>query len=382
MRGPLGGLEVGLAESLGAASRSLCFAVRAARRRRAKQGDADPGQLLAPILHPTACRAFAPRSAPPVCVSRSLARRAGEGGAVGAGGRGRRAGARGTERAQGRRARAAEDWGPGGRSRAVRGGGGSAASERAGGEEAAAAAAGGARGRSPRCAPRAPLLHGAARAARAAPRRAPQGAQPAGDGGALPGLRDYPGVHQPPPAAPNQGEGQAADPGWRQRRRPATLRRGSRGSRCGKEAAGPEQRPAGRAALSPVGAALLPLTGTVGVPPRAFAGRARQRAGGLRADPESRGGPGSAGLSLATPGNPRAGCERVLLEASQPCGQSCGRGRSRTQGRGSCADVFLEVQVGSVRVGVLRTAALPGPACVRVCPCPGAVAGRGMRTGG
>lgn len=85
------------------------------------------------------------------------------------------------------------------------------------------------------------------------------------------------------------------------------------------------------------------------------------------ADPESRSGPGSARLSLITPGNPRAGCERVLLEASQPCGQSCGRGRSQTQDRGSCANVFLGVQVGSVAVGVLRTAALPGPACVCVC---------------
>lgn len=178
-----------------------------------------------------ACRVFAPRPAPRVCVSGSLACRAGEGGAVGAGGRGRSAGARGTEQAQGRRARASEDWGPGGRSRAERGGGGSAASERAGEEEAAVAAAGGARASSPRCAPRARLLHGAAGAARAAPWRAPQGAQPAGDGGPLPGLGDYPGVHQPPPAAPNQGEGQAADPRGRQRRRPATLRRGSRGSR-------------------------------------------------------------------------------------------------------------------------------------------------------
>lgn len=58
-------------------------------------------------------------------------------------------------------------------------------------------------------APRAPLLHGAAWTARAAPRRVPQGAQPAGDGGPLPGLRDHPGLHQPPSAAASQGEGRA-----------------------------------------------------------------------------------------------------------------------------------------------------------------------------
>ena len=58
------------------------------------------------------------------------------------------------------------------------------------------------------------------------------------------------------------------------------------------------------------------------VPPRALLGRARQGAGGLAADPESRGGPGSAGLCRAVPGNPGVGCERVLLEAPQPCGQT------------------------------------------------------------
>lgn len=92
------------------------------------------------------------------------------------------------------------------------GGGGRASSERASGEAVAAVAAGGAPGRSSRSAPRAPLLHGAARAARAGPRRAPQGAQPAGDGGALSGLGDHPGLHQPPPAAASQGEGRAAGP--------------------------------------------------------------------------------------------------------------------------------------------------------------------------
>lgn len=108
--------------------------------------------------------------------------------------------------------------------RAGRSGGGRAASARAGGEAAAAR-----RREELGAAPRAPLLHGAAPAARAAPRRAPQGAQPAGDGGALPGLGDHPGLHQPPPEAASQGERRAAGPGWRQTRCPATLRRGSRG---------------------------------------------------------------------------------------------------------------------------------------------------------
>lgn len=83
-------------------------------------------------------------------------------------------------------------------------GSGRAASERAGGE---------ARWRREEleAAIRAPLLYGAARTPRAARRRAPQGTQPAGDGGALPGLGDYPGLHQPPSAAASQGEGQAAE---------------------------------------------------------------------------------------------------------------------------------------------------------------------------
>lgn len=51
-----------------------------------------------------------------------------------------------------------------------------------------------------------PLLHGAAGVPRAAPRRAPQGSKPAGDGGALPGLGHHPGFHQSPPAEARQGE--------------------------------------------------------------------------------------------------------------------------------------------------------------------------------
>lgn len=83
--------------------------------------------------------------------------------------------------------------------RAGLGDGGRAARERAGG--VAAAAAGDARGR---CL--GPLLHGAAGVPRAAPRRAPQGSKPAGDGGALPGLGHHPGFHQSPPAEARQGE--------------------------------------------------------------------------------------------------------------------------------------------------------------------------------
>lgn len=51
-----------------------------------------------------------------------------------------------------------------------------------------------------------PLLHGVARVPRAAPRRAPKGSKPAGDGVALPGFGHHPGFHQSPPAAARQGE--------------------------------------------------------------------------------------------------------------------------------------------------------------------------------
>lgn len=139
-----------------------------------------------------------PPPAPPSlgCVSGCLARRPGRGGAVDAGGRAgpERGGAqRGQQRIEGLAGSPALC---GARRRRARG------LERAGGEARRWPEELGA-------APRAPLLHGAAWTARAAPRRVPQGTQPAGDGGPLPGLRDHPGLHQPPSAAASQGEGRA-----------------------------------------------------------------------------------------------------------------------------------------------------------------------------
>ena len=109
---------------LGAAARTLCFPARAPGRRRAKQGGADPGRVLAPILRPRASRVLAPRpssSGVRVRESGSPLRRRGRCRRGRAGPERRSAGARGAELAQGPPARAAEDWGPGGLPCAVRG---------------------------------------------------------------------------------------------------------------------------------------------------------------------------------------------------------------------------------------------------------------------
>jgi hypothetical protein len=158
----------------------------------ASQLGANPAGFWSPILHCTAGWDTAPTrvrvsGSPPG--QRGRCRRGRAGGA-----RARGRAARSERRARGREP--PRTGGLAGGLRSVgRGDGGRAAIERAGG----VAAAGGARGRSP-------LLHGAAWVPRAAPRRAPQGSQSAGDGGALPGLGDHPGLHQPPPAAARQGE--------------------------------------------------------------------------------------------------------------------------------------------------------------------------------